>query len=42
MQRLLAGPMWSGCDPQDIRNPLKVRGGHFQITTETTELATMK
>jgi len=23
-QRLLAGPMWSGCDPQDIRDPLKV------------------
>ena len=24
MQRLLAGPMWSGCSPQDIRDPLKV------------------
>ena len=25
IQRLLAGPMWSGVDAQDIRNPLKVR-----------------
>jgi len=24
MQRLLAGPMWSGLDPQDMRDPLKV------------------
>lgn len=24
-QRLLAGPMWSGLDPQDIRDPMKVR-----------------
>lgn len=24
IQRLLAGPMWSGCGPQDIRDPLKV------------------
>ena len=23
-QRLLAGPMWSGLDPQESRNPLKV------------------
>lgn len=24
-QRLLAGPMWSGLDPQDIRDPMKVK-----------------
>ena len=24
MQKLLAGPMWSGCDPQDIGDPLEV------------------
>lgn len=35
-QRLLAGPMWSGLDPQDIRDPMKARV-NVPCTSKTTQ-----
>lgn len=31
-QRLLAGPMWSGLDPQDMKDPMKVKEMHELCT----------